>query len=588
MKIPLLSLNEHPVRTELIVFLLLLAVAFAVYGQSLANGFLTNWDDPNYVISNPDSHGFSLEHLKNAFSRFYVGNYAPLHIISYMFDYTLWGLKPSGYICHNILLHALNGYLLYLLVNKVSAVFYPSILAALLFVVHPVQVESVAWISQRKNLLAMLFYLLSLLFYAHYRTASAATCKKKYLLSLVFFACALLSKSVAVVLPVALLLYDICVERRPFRNSLVDKIPFIAVASVTSVLALLSQSEDYGGGGRAAFHGGSQYATFLTMLPVFVTYLRMIILPTGLSGVYSPDIKTAIDLSVAASGLGLFFLAFLAWLILRKEQKLFFWLAIGLVGILPVSQIVPLVTMMNDRYLYFPMAGIAPFIVLGFLRFLPEGKEQFRYAAAALLFLILIMFATMAGIRGTFWKNSLTLWSDAVGKDPDNVTAKYNLANVYLESNQLDKVKPLLEQMLAVRPESARFNEMLGHYYYGLGDLEKAESSFNKALELWPKLPVAYFSLGNIYLARNDLKNAENVFLKAEKFGSMTPDLSYSIACLESLQGDIPEAINSLENAFRLGFRGCHAVRINKELDSLRDRVEYSRIMTTYCSERGK
>lgn len=565
----------------------MLAAAFAVYWQSLANGFLLNWDDPNYIVNNLDAHGFSVEHIKSAFSRFYVGNYAPLHIVSYMLDYSLWGLKPSGYIFHNILLHGLNGYLLYLLVARISAALYPSILSALLFIVHPVQVESVVWVSQRKNLLAMFFFLLSFHFYCSYRNSSAVAGRKPYVLALVLFACSLLTKSVAVILPVALLLCDFCLEQRPLRRSLADKVPFLFIALATAALAMVSQSESYGGGGRTVFHGGSPLATLLTMIPVFVSYLRMIIVPTGLSGVYAPEIRTSLDATVAISGAVLGLCTVMAWFIFRKERQLFFWLALGVIGILPVSQIVPLVTLMNDRYLYFPLAGVAPFIVFGALKLLPESKDKLRYAAVFLL-CILLLFAVMAGKRGTVWKNSLTLWSDAVRKNPENIVAKYNLANVYLESNQLDKVRPLVEQLLAVNPKSARFHELLGHYYYRVGDLNNAEHSYKKALELWARLPNAYFCLGNIYLNRNDLKNAAAAFLQAEKFGPMNPDLAYSLACLESLKGNLPQALNYLDNAFSLGFRACNAVRINKELTLLRESQEYKRMMTIYCPEEGR
>jgi len=580
--------TEYPRQRELSVFLLMLVIALAVYGQALTNSFLINWDDPNYIVTNQDAHGFSLEHLKNAFSKFYVGNYAPLHIVSYMFDYTFWGLKPFGYILHNIVLHAINSYLLYRLVSKISAAVYPSILAALLFLVHPVQVESVVWMSQRKNLLALLFFLLAMLFYHQYRNSPPAQCSKAYFAALVFFACSLLTKSVAVILPVVLLVSDFCIDNRPLRKSLTDKVPFMAIAFMTAVIAMLSQSEDYGGGGRAAFYGGSPWATFLTMLPVFVTYLRMLIIPTGLSGVYSPEIRTVVDGPVAGAAFILLFLATGALVLFRKEPRLFFWLAFGAVGILPVSQIVPLVTMMNDRYLYFPLAGVAPFIVFGVTRLLPEDKTQLRAAAAALSVAVLLIFAVMAGARVPYWKNSLILWSDAVSKDPDNVTAQYNLANVYMERNELDKVKPILDHILSVRPKSARFNEMLGNYYYRRGDINSAEASYKKALELWPRLPFANFCLGNIYLGRNELKNAEEVFRKAAHYAPVTPDLSYSIACLESLKGDLPKALDSLDRAFKLGFRECRAVAINRELDAVRGTPEYYRIMTTYCSERGK
>lgn len=588
MKNPLPLIAEHPAQRELIVFLLILSVAFAVYWQSLSNGFLINWDDPNYIVNNLDAHGFSLEHLKNAFSRFYVGNYAPLQIVSYMLDYSFWGLKPSGYIFHNILLHALNGYLLYLLVKRVSSAFYPSILSAILFVVHPAQVESVVWMSQRKNLLAMFFFLLSIQFYLSYRDHVARNRALFYTLSLLFFVCALLAKSVAVVLPVWLVLYEICICNEGISRALKNKIPFIVMAFTIAMLAMMSQSEVHGGGGRTSFHGGSPYATFMTMMPVFVSYLRIIIFPAGLSGVYVPDIKTSLDSEVAAAGVIMLLLVFFARLIYSRDRKLFFWYAVGAISILPVSQVVPIVTIMNDRYLYFPMAGVAPFIVLGALKLLPADRGHLRYAAAGLLVFMLAVAGVMAAERGLVWKDSVSLWKDALRTNPKNNVAKYYLANVYSETGELNKLGQLLQELLAAEPDSAKTHELLGHYYYKSGELQHAGNSYKRALELNRNLSGSYFCLGNIYLGRNDLKSAEDHFSKAVKLGPMTPDLSYSIACLESLKGELPQALGYLDNAFKLGFRGCSAVRINQELEPLRTNQEYARIMKTYCFERGK
>ncbi|HEX9023178.1 MAG TPA: hypothetical protein VF799_04980, partial [Geobacteraceae bacterium] len=157
-------------KIRLYLHLLLLAVAsFALYWQALGHDFLINWDDRQYVLDNPVIRGVTLQHLKAAFTSFYIGNYAPLHLISYMIDYDLWGMRPAGFIFTNILFHTLNGILFYMLLRRIAGERVWTLPAALFFLLHPLQVESVVWVAQRKNLLAMFFFLAAVHLYISYK-----------------------------------------------------------------------------------------------------------------------------------------------------------------------------------------------------------------------------------------------------------------------------------------------------------------------------------------------------------------------------------------------------------------------------------
>ncbi|HEY5976088.1 MAG TPA: hypothetical protein VIU41_15245, partial [Geobacteraceae bacterium] len=334
-----------------VLALLLLVATWLVYGQALGHGFLSTWDDPRYVTGNEAIRGVSLDHLRLAFTSYYMGNYAPLQIVSYMVDYTLWGLRAGGFIFTNILLHTMAGLLYFRLLLNLGLGRLGAWAAAGLFLLHPVQVESVAWISQRKNLLAMVFFLLALHAWHRYRQAGG----RWYLLCLVAFLAALLSKSVTVVLPLVLALFDLCLLPAARRQRwLLDKLPFLAVAGLAGLLAYYSQSAEFQGG-RMGYLNDSPWQQLLTMLPVFVRYLGLLVWPSRLSAIYQPPLKTAMDGEVVASALllGLFVLA--GWLLWRRRRDSFFWYALFFVGLLPVSHLVPLTTLMNDRYLYFPM-----------------------------------------------------------------------------------------------------------------------------------------------------------------------------------------------------------------------------------------
>src|SRR6266568_9353271 len=146
-------------KPHLSPLLLLMIVTIAVYGGTVGHDFLINWDDDRYVTGNEAVRGLTLAHLQEAFSTFYVGNYAPVQIVSYMLDHALWGMRASGFLATNVLIHGVNTLLFYGLIFRLQRDRLWACLAAFIFLVHPVQVESVAWISQRKNLLAMLFFL---------------------------------------------------------------------------------------------------------------------------------------------------------------------------------------------------------------------------------------------------------------------------------------------------------------------------------------------------------------------------------------------------------------------------------------------
>lgn len=562
--------------------------AFAVYGRVYGHLFLTEWDDPDYLVSNPFAHGLSWEHVTGAFSRFFVGNYAPLHIVSYMVDYSLWGLRPAGYLLENVLIHGLNGSLLYLLVRRLSNNVVAATIAGLIFVVHPVQVEAVAWVSQRKSVLSLFFFLLSLLCYAAYRDAGTGSSRHSYWLSVAAFAAALLTKSTAVVLPVVLLIFDRCFEGRPVRASLTDKIPYAVAAAAAALLAMASQSPEYGGGGRAPYHGGSPLATFMTMLPVLVSYLRMVVWPAGLSAAYSPAIKTAPDLEVLLAGLLLAAIVACAALLYRRDKRLFFWLAIAPVGMLPVSQIVPLVTLMNDRYLYFPMVGIAPFFALGGAMFLERQRSGVRRAGSGLAVLLVLSLGIAANLRVAVWHDAATLWSDAVSKVPHSFMANYVLASIKVKSGRPEEALPQLERLRRMDPDNPKVHELLGHFHYQAGNLAEAEAAYGAAIARNPARHKAQLYLGNIYLGQGRVDAAMERFRAAELVAPLSPDIAYSIACAAAMQQQADTSLASLRRAFRLGFKGCGAVAGNPELAPLRSRGEYAAIMDEYCGPRAR
>lgn len=438
----------------------LLVSCLLVYASSLSHDFIPLQDDNAYVIYNSSIRGFSPANIRAAFTSFYAGNYAPVQIISYMLDYSIHGEKPAGFILTNILLHCCNGLLFYQLLVRSRFTPVCAAAAAGIFLLHPVQVESVVWVSERKNVLAMLFFLLAIHCYRNYLTPSGKSGRTlQYLLSLGTFVLALLSKSVVVILPAVLLVYDLAYRKRDRHGQwLKDKIPYILIALAGVAITIYSQDPGRDGG-RAAFHGGSALATFFTMLPVLLKYLRMIFYPADLSIYYgSIKAKPSLDEEVFLAGLAA--VALLAWgvVLWRKDRKLCCWYALFFVGLLPVSQIVPIVTLINDRYLYFPMLGGAAFIS-GYagplLARIPRSSAVVTLLAGGLF--ITLSFLTYQQTKT--WQNTQTLYRQVIRTNPEQIDLKFLEDGYFLisELNGLtDATKTLLNNFPA-SPEVLKF-----------------------------------------------------------------------------------------------------------------------------------
>ncbi len=598
---------------------ILVAVTVAVYTRIIGHDFQLFWDDEKYVIANASVKGFSLEHLRNVFTTNYMGNYAPLHIISYMLDYSLWGMKASGFFLTNIVLHALNGLLFYAILIRLGLSRLQAFFSVFVFLLHPVQVESVAWISERKNLLAMVFFLSGFISYLSYSRREG---QGAYLLSLAFFVCALLSKSVAVIFPLMLVLYDICyLEKGERSRGQTDKLPFFCAAAIMAWVTIQCQlpgDMPGAGGGRIPYHGGSAVANILTMLTVLPRYLKLVFWPTGLSAVYDPPIRTGFDGAVLGGVILVALLAVTGVMLFRRDRRPFFWYGLFFIGLLPVSQIIPIVTLMNDRYLYFPMLGVAAGI--GCLVCLIENRGVRRVIGVVAAGLVLIVLPCLTFARAEVWKNDLTLWSDAATKAPNHYVALYGLAQALQNAGDLDAALPLYLRVLAINPRHLdtldhlgalyRARNMpkegrpyllavtreypklakgfveLGMNYYQTDELGEAEKAFRRAMELEPRAKEAISHLGMISLRSRRLDAARSYFRESISLGGYNADDEYNLACVEALSGYPDEALRHLEAAFMLGFRDNESIRKDRDLDAIRPLPEFKRLVRSFPGEK--
>ncbi|HEX9024480.1 MAG TPA: tetratricopeptide repeat protein, partial [Geobacteraceae bacterium] len=358
-----------------------------------------------------------------------------------------------------------------------------------------------------------------------------------YLLSLAAFLLALLAKSVVVILPLVLILYDLSFQKRnDVKGLLLDKLPFVIMAVIFSLVAVESQSVQYLGG-KTTWHGGSPYATLLTMLPVLATYLRQVVWPAGLSAFYDVPIRTGIDAQVVGAAVLCLILLTVGVMLYLRRRDLFFWYALFFAGLIPVSQIVPIVTLMNDRYLYFPMLGGAPFLCAA----LAAGAEKVKMPGArrepavlALLLLVIGLFAVTSYQRTEVWQNSATLWGDAVKKAPKVALTHDCFGEGLLQQGKLDEAISEFRVAIGLEPAVTAANlSAAGRYAlanthnnlgtaYGIkGMTDAAMGEFFTAIRLNPDLGKAYFNLGNAMMHKGMAGQALQCFAKAV---SLEPD----------------------------------------------------------------
>lgn len=458
-------------RTLLLKVILAGAVSIitgSVYLSALRNEFVY-WDDSVYVLDNPYIRSLDSGLLRFAFLDFYSYNWHPLTWISHALDYAVWGLNPLGHHLTNVIIHAVNTLLVVFLAIKLietageaasekapaavlneRAVLAAGAVTGLLFGLHPLHVESVAWIAERKDLLCAVFFLPSIIMYLKYAIDAGSGSVQPargprlrhswYLLSLGSFVLALLSKPMAVSLPLVLLILDWYPLKRirslsTFREALVEKMPFIAMSFVSSILTMLAQKS-----GSAIWEAVPLPTRILVAAESLITYLWKMVLPLNLLPFY-PHPRNASLLSpkyLAAVGLVAGITA--TCLFMARRQKI--WLSAWgyyVFTLLPVLGVVQVGGQsMADRYTYLPslgpflLAGIAAVWVFGRIQ-IAVGRHPVLYIGSAAVAVLVFISLSYLTLRQTaIWKDSLTLWNYVIEKEPRRVLlAYYNRGNAY-------------------------------------------------------------------------------------------------------------------------------------------------------------
>jgi tetratricopeptide (TPR) repeat protein len=531
-------------KTKLILASTVATVTFMVYLPSLQNGFV--WDDTQYVYKNPFIRSLNLHLLKSAFTGFHASNWHPLTWVSHALDYAIWGLNPLGHHLTNNVLHALNTLMVVLLVMRLLEIFrktagnkgllndrtitMTAVGTGLLFGLHPLHVESVAWVAERKDLLCAFFYLLTIPTYIEYVkeisaldsiTSASHFFNRKYLLAIGFFTLSLLSKPMAVSLPLVLLILDWYLFGRiqslkAFWAAAIEKLPFLALALVSSIVTMSAQQA---GGAVISIDRIPLTSRLLVAARSLVAYLVKMILPINLvpfypypedMSLFSPENIVPVVLVIAITA---------TCIAVMRRQKL--WISVWsyyVITLIPVLGIVQVGSQsMADRYTYLPSLG--PLLLVGLLvaKLHQKAAAKRRFAmigggtVMVVLLLGLMSYATIRQIG--VWKNSIVFWTYVIDKEPGRIPLAYNnLGEAYSAKGQLDMAVEQYRTALRLKPDYADAHYNLGEVYMYKGQLDMAVEQYRTALRLQPDYAKAHFNLGVIYLGNGSIELAQKEF----------------------------------------------------------------------------
>ena len=465
---------------DLFIALALFACTVAVYFQTRRFDFV-NYDDPEYVTANPHVRaGLTLDGLEWAFTSTEAANWFPLTRLSEMLDGQLFGLSSGGPHLVNVFWHAAAALLLFAFLTRATGARWPAAFVAFVFALHPVHVESVAWIAERKDVLSGFFWFLTLWAYVRYAERRSAAW---YALVVAAFCCGLMAKPMIVTLPLVLLLLDVWPLRR--RPALKEKLPLFALAAAASVFTFLVQQQS---GAVRALAAVPLAMRVENALVSYAVYIWKTVWPSGLSVFYPYPARIPFWQPLAAAAA----LAAISYLVIRCFRTMPH-LAVGwlwfLITLAPVIGLVQVGSQSRaDRYLYVPMIGL-----LIMLAFLPRARGLPVFAVLVCGALVPATYAQIA-----HWRDSETLFRHALAVTADNPVAEHNLGSALLDQpEKLEEAAAHLREAVRLAPDSVRARTDLGTALAKMGKYDEAIGEYNHALRLDPQSETTRRNLEN-------------------------------------------------------------------------------------------
>jgi protein O-mannosyl-transferase len=534
------------------ICLSLVVLVWLVFGQTLWHDFI-NYDDPRYVYENTKiTGGLSISGIAWAFTHIHSLNWHPLTTISHMLDCQLYGLKAGWHHFTNVLLHTLAAMLLFLALQRMTGAVWRSAFVAAVFAIHPLRVESVAWVAERKDVLSGVFFMLTLLAYVNYVRLPRV---RAYLVVVFLFACGLMSKPMLVTLPFVLLLLD-CWPLNRIKGQLWkrvgEKIPLIALSLVSSVITFLVQKGAVGQTEELPI-----FERINNAVVSYVLYIWQILWPVNLA-VFYPHPENRLPLWEIVCCLFVLMCITVAAIALRTRRP---YLLTGWLWYL--GMLVPVIGLVQvgwqgraDRYTYLPQIGLyiaATWVVA-------DLTVLYRYRRATLSTAAILVIGALtlcAWVQTSYWRDSETLFRHALAVTINNDVAENNLGIVFLRQGKVDEAISLLQAAVDLRPDNSPAHENLAKALLQKGQVPDALIHYRKLLQLQPDNIEVHNIIGTVLIQQDRV--AEGVE-EWEKLLAIQPDNGNAMSNLawvfatspdQSLR-DGPKAVRLAEQALRI------------------------------------
>ncbi|MHC4213868.1 MAG: tetratricopeptide repeat protein [Planctomycetota bacterium] len=545
-------------NSRVLISVLLVLVTVAVYWPVLRYDFV-KYDDDKYLTENPRIEaGITSESVIDAFIKPHYSMWHPLTTLSYLLDYELFGFSASWFHGVSLLFHICCVVLLFLVLQWATGAIWPSAFVAAIFALHPLQVESVAWIAERKNVLSGFFSLLTIGAYVLY---ARRPCIARYLLVFFVFGLCIMTKPMVVTMPFVLLLLDYWpLERLTGKSRITDvlvssgrliaeKIPLFLLVGVLSVITFAAQK---GGGVMSGFEKLSLNARTANALNSYVMYIAKMLWPSNLAVFYPhPGGNYSVARVVVYAVLLVVLTIVLVFILYRRKYLAvgWFWYAGTLIPVIGLVQVGAQAR--ADRYMYISMIGLL-FIVAWTARELAQRWAGLRIVTSIIAVVIVAASAVATRKQLSHWKDSAALFGHAVAATSNNSVMHNNLANELNKQGKTDEAIRHFERSLQIKPNSSEVHNNLGNALTRLGRNDRAIDHYKEAIRLKPEFAVAHYNLGLTFYRNKRFGDAISAYRQAVELKPNYTDAWNNLGMAQADFGDFEHAVESYRQAIEI------------------------------------